>query len=108
MPEDLHLTDFQKLCTLEHASLPLVWQMVLSKNIKVADWVRQWVQDIGGEVNRAGFRKRMLQMGFAEEDGPALDDLFDRLDEDGGGTLDVEELKAALGKLRDATAQVST
>lgn len=48
------------------------------------------------------FRNAIRGLGMAEERVDAIDSLFETLDEDGGGSLDRAELKAALRKLQRA------
>ena len=48
------------------------------------------------------FRNAIRGLGLADERVDAIDGLFEALDEDGGGSLDKNELKAAMRKLQRA------
>ena len=58
----------------------------------------------GDGVDQKEFRENVLSMGVVAEPGE-VDELFNSLDEDGGGSLDVGEIKAALKSLADQSAQ---
>ena len=79
---------------------------LLRKNIKIADLVQTWCDKATGEVDKRAFCRNAKKMGV---DPPLEDDelieLFNSIDEDGGGTLDQEELKAALVNLREASQE---
>lgn len=76
---------------------------LLRRNTKVGDLLKTW-EATDGEVNKKQFRKNVRTLGINDEDD-ALDALFDTMDQDGGGTLDLEELKSALTSLREASVE---
>lgn len=76
---------------------------LLRRNAKMVDIMKAF-ESTAGAVDRKQFRKGVRTFGVNDED-QALDALFDSLDDDGGGTLDNEELKAALSVLRDASVE---
>ena len=59
--------------------------------------LRQW-----GDVDKPKFRKHVRELGVVSESS-AIDELFDLLDDDGGGSLDENELKFGLKKMMDAS-----
>ena len=77
------------------------------KNVRGADLVKAWDSEgkadkkNGGAVNKTSFKNNVRKMGLVADD-EALDAMFDRIDDDGGGTLDLQELKAALAQMQDA------
>ena len=84
-----------------------ITNMIIKSNLKIGDVVSKWVKK--KDVSKADFRKHVLEMGVvakteANKDHP-IDVLFDSLDEDGGGTLDLDELKQLLTKLVDMAKQ---
>ena len=62
--------------------------------------VNGW-KSTNGEVNRYQFRDNLRSYGRFQAHDSELDELFDQFDHDGGGTLDIEELKRGLAMLRD-------
>ena len=68
------------------------------KNIKIGELVIAWDKDRSGEVDSAEFATHVREMGLKATDRE-LQELFEMLDDDGSGSLDLEELKAALRKL---------
>ena len=71
--------------------------------IKVNDLTTRWDPN-GDGVDKKEFRENVLALGL-EAQPSELDSLFESLDEDGGGTLDGDELKHALKTLADAFQQ---
>ena len=81
---------------------------LLKKNMKIGDMVMAWDKNREGEIDKPVFAKNVRKMG--SEDLKSLSDeelstLFESLDDDGGGTLDMEELKAALVMLRESSQE---
>ena len=78
-----------------------VGALLAARNIKVADVVNTWIAT-KGEVSKAQFKKNLRALGLDDASLSESGALFDELDADCGGTLDLEELKAALIKLQEA------
>jgi Ca2+-binding EF-hand superfamily protein len=76
--------------------------LLIAKNIKVSDLVNKWDPN-GDGVDMVEFRTNVLELGLDVEPSE-LDDLFRSLDDDGGGSLDVAEIKAAFKTLQEASA----
>ena len=76
--------------------------ILVARNTKVADLVSRWDPN-GDGVDMKEFRGNVLALGI-EARGDEVDELFQTLDEDGGGTLDVDEIKHALKALQEASA----
>jgi len=73
---------------------------LVTKGMKIADLVNSW-ESTEGEIDQTQFRKNVRRFGIEGEDA-SMDELFSELDKDGGGTLDLDELRSSLSKLRDA------
>ena len=68
--------------------------------IKAAELAAKWDKNGTGEVSKPSFRGQVLALDLdAKPD--EVDTLFDSLDDDKGGALDVGELKRALRKLQE-------
>ena len=72
--------------------------LIIKRNLKIGDIITKWDPSNDGSVDKKEFRANVLDMGVISEP-EALDELFDSLDDDGGGELDVGELKELLKKL---------
>ena len=68
------------------------------KNMKVAELVVQWDKSSSGEITKKVFRAHVMTICGAE--AAEVDELFDSLDDDGGGSLDRTELMKALKRLQ--------
>ena len=77
--------------------------LLKTRNLKLGDVVRAWDTDGNGSVDPAEFRQHVKGMGFKAPDDD-IDEVFQELDGDGSGELDLEELKVALKKLQDDAA----
>ena len=82
-----------------------VGEILMAKKVKVDQLVREWDPKDKGIVSKQEFRVHIRNL-FAKKpvDTQDVDDLFMTLDDDGGGTLDIPEIKAALKKLKDDAA----
>ena len=84
--------------------------MLVQRNLKVADLVKQWDPSGDGDVDKDEFRQHVTSLGI-DSTTEEIDALFASLDEDGGGSLDMHEIKMALKTLKDqsekATMEVS-
>ena len=74
--------------------------LILKRNMKIGDVLTKWDPSNDGSVDKGEFRANVLAMGVVAEPDE-IDQLFDTLDSDGGGELDVPELKELLKKLID-------
>lgn len=77
---------------------PVVAQLgnlVQKRNMKVGEVIAKW-----GSVNHVSFREHVRALGVVASD-ERIDKLFDEMDDDGGGTLDADELKDGLKMLID-------
>ena len=78
-----------------------VGALLAARNTKIADIVSLW-ENTKGEVSRPQFRRNLRGIGLDERGLEESDTLFAELDTDGGGTLDLAELKVALHRLQEA------
>jgi len=76
------------------------------RNVKIGEVVTKWDKDGGGSVDANEFYLRTKEMGLVAEKAE-VKDLFNRLDDDGSGELEVDELKVCLKKLQDAALQAT-
>jgi len=77
--------------------------MILKRNLKIGDVIAKWDKSKDGDVSMDEFRASVIEMGV-EAPAEEIDTLFRSLDDDGGGSLDLNELKPTLKKLVDAAA----
>ena len=83
---------------------PQLGNLIVKRNLKIGDLTSKWVKK--KDVTRADFRRHVLELGVLAE-GKAIDALFDSLDHDGGGSLDLEELKSLLANLVELAKQAT-
>lgn len=76
---------------------------MVRKATKIADLVTSW-DSTAGHMDRKQFRKNVRNYGIDGDDS-SIDELFSSLDLDAGGTIDLNELRAAMTKLRDTAAE---
>uniref|UniRef100_A0A7S2JIL7 EF-hand domain-containing protein n=1 Tax=Haptolina brevifila TaxID=156173 RepID=A0A7S2JIL7_9EUKA len=80
----------------------LLGRGLLSIKGQLKDIVRDWDHGGRGSITRMEFRQGVREdLGLTQLDGKTLDRWFDSIDQDGGGTLDLAELKTALTALQD-------
>ena len=88
------------------ADAPVVAQLgtlVQKRNMKVGEVIAKW-----GDVDHAKFRHHVWELGVVAT-AEAIDAVFDEIDDDGGGTLDADELKDGMKLLiESAKANAST
>ena len=77
--------------------------LLIARNVKVTDVVTKW-DPTGDGVDKVEFRQGVLGLGLAAEPYE-IDDLFEELDDDGGGTLDVSEIKASFKALQEKSGK---
>ena len=74
------------------------------KNTHVGD-LKQWDENGDGEIDKAEFRSHVHSVGMKGIADEELDKLYDTLDSDGSGKLDMAEVKASLMKLQQSAAK---
>ena len=77
------------------------------KRMKVKEIVASWAKGPAGTgaIHKMDFRNRVRNL-VDEPEVAVIDELFDSLDADGGGSLDTTELSAAMKKLQDEASYV--
>ena len=78
--------------------------LLAKRNIKIGDVARKWDSDGSGTIDSKEWRRHVKGLGFAGTDGDC-DAIFDFLDDDDSGELDLEELKVALKRLQEASIE---
>ena len=94
----------ERLAGLRGAKQPLVVQLgelFKGKNIKPAELLRSYDLNNDGMLSKAEFAGAVKKLGLQVEPGES-DKVFDELDEDGSGYIELTELKQVLRKLQDA------
>ena len=73
-------------------------RLLVKNQMKISDVLIKWDTINDGEIGRGDFRKHSRALGVvaSTED---LDACFDSIDADGGGSLDVDELRVAFKEL---------
>jgi len=100
-------TEAEKLREAEKPSLSLqIGTCLHQRGVKVSELVRDWGGS-DGSIDRAEWRKevRALGGGHMVADNQELDAIFESIDKDGGGTLDIPEVKQALKRFADESEQ---
>jgi len=77
---------------------------ILERQLKPKDLVQLWDKKGKGGVSKVEFRQGLIHSLGISAEMRAADILFDQLDDDGGGTLDLGELDLALRKVLDEAA----
>ena len=81
----------------------LLGQALIRRSTKIADLVTAW-ESTNGHINLHQFRRNVRSMNI-DADNESIDALFVSVDQDGGGSLDVSEIRQALEHWKQATAQ---
>jgi len=77
---------------------------IVARNWKAADIMMRWDADGDGSLSKGEFRQNVQDLGVLGKP-EAIDALFDEYDGDGGGELDLKELRPTLkGLIEAATA----
>jgi hypothetical protein len=74
----------------------------LKKGEWVASLMREWDKNGDKLISKGEFRQAVRSSFQIKADNSSIEALFDSLDSDGGGTLDLQEIKNALQKLAEA------
>jgi hypothetical protein len=87
-------------------------EALVARQVNVRDLVRQWCKRGGEEpISKMEFRQKVrnfVETPAIKAPVPQIDQLFESLDEDRGGSLDPVEMRAALKKLQDAAAEAKS
>ena len=73
----------------------------------IADLMRDWDPNRDGTITKMEFRANVRKLVPEKVDVKEVDNLFETLDVDKSGEIDISELKLALKRLQDAAAQAS-
>ena len=79
---------------------------MMKLNLKLGEVVSKWDSNADGFIDRKEFRAIVL--GMIEAHPLDIDKLFDELDADSGGSLDLDEIKKSFSQLMNAAAQRET
>ena len=96
----------KRLNELETKTQPLevrLGKALAKKNMRAIEWLRSWDSNGDGVVSFDEFKYHISALGI-EASESELDTLFRGLDEDGSGTLELNELKPALRSLQSMAA----
>jgi colicin import membrane protein len=84
----------------------MVGMELIKKKLKAPQLVLDWDKKGKGEVSKVEFRQGIKESLTVKTDMKSLDALFDSFDQDGGGTLDANELKDALSQIKHDCEQL--
>ena len=83
-------------------------RLLVDADIRIVDLVASWAKNERVGINKMEFRqniRRLLEQGGGQRPNvKEVDKLFESLDEDGGGALDVTEVRGMLRKLKEAAS----
>jgi len=98
-------SDEAKLAKGAHKTLAvIIGEHLTLKQLKPHELVQQWAKRGEEPISKMEFRQHIRKM-LEQTDVREIDALFERLDEDGGGTLDVDEMRHALKTLQQSAAK---
>lgn len=80
---------------LEKTVAVMLGEVLLASNVKLALLVKQWAKNGEEPISKMEFRQRVRKL-LPKVDTTEIDALFVEWDDDGGGCLDLNELKDAL------------
>uniref|UniRef100_A0A7S3BDG9 EF-hand domain-containing protein n=1 Tax=Haptolina ericina TaxID=156174 RepID=A0A7S3BDG9_9EUKA len=101
---EAQLVDLEQQVEAQRGEQPLavkLGQLLEVDSLSVADWMKKWDKDGDGKISRVEFRYRSSSLGLREHEKD-LESLFDRLDKDGSGSIDLSELDKGLRSLQKA------
>ena len=82
----------------EKKSLALKLGIALANETKsVPDLIREWDSNKDGEINKVELRQVVRNKLKIQAENKEIDALFDKLDDDKGGSLDLKEIQKAMG-----------
>jgi Ca2+-binding EF-hand superfamily protein len=84
----------------------MVGMELIKKKCKAPQLVLDWDKKGKGVVSKVEFRQGIKESLTVKTDMKSLDALFDSFDQDGGGTLDANELKDALSQIKHDCEQL--
>jgi len=80
-------------------------QALAKRNTHVSDLVQGWDDSNDGLVDKEEFRAHVRSVGITEIQDAALDELYDSVDKDKNGSLDLKEIKETLKRLQLAATR---
>jgi len=78
-------------------------EVINSKGMKASDVATKWDASGDGELDKKEFRANVLKL-LPSVQPAAIDEVFDSLDADGGGSLDIAEVRKALKRFQEESA----
>lgn len=93
-------------CMRTRGTRPCAQAKMMKLNLKLGEVVSKWDSNADGFIDRKEFRAIVL--GMIEAHPLDIDKLFDELDADSGGSLDLDEIKKSFSQLMNAAAQRET
>ena len=83
-------------------------QLLRDGNVKLDKLMGEWDRNKDGEISKQEFRLNVRLLGLSEAVATTkqIDSLYDKLDSDHSGSLDLKEIKLALRKLQEETSLV--
>ena len=83
-------------------------RLLLDKKVDVPALMKEWDRNNDGDISKQEFRLNVRKLGMGDADATTaqLDALYDSLDLDGSGNLDIGEMKEALKALQADVKEV--
>lgn len=75
-----------------------------ASSMKISDIIQKWDTSGDGVISKEEFRSNVKKLGLVAAN-IEIDGLFDQLDDDGGGTLDQQEIKKAFRNLLEMASK---
>lgn len=80
---------------------------LIEKKCKPKELVAEWDKKMKGCINKIDFRMGVRSLGLAANNAE-VDALFNEYDDDGGGSLDIPELRSALKSMKVSASKISS
>ena len=78
-----------------------IGELLSKQNLRSIELVRSWDKSGSGTISRKDFRLNVMEIGSISADPAEVDAVFATMDTDGGGTLELNEVKPAFALLQD-------
>ena len=84
-----------------------LWQVLTRQAKSVPELMRDWDKNKDGQIERIELRQVVRNDLKIHAENKEIDQIFDELDTDGGGTLDLKELTKAMSRFKSAAEEAA-